>query len=244
MKTSKFLAAIIIMLLFVVASSIIPGCNMFGVYGNGNIILQERSVTPFHSIDVSGYFEVEIKQGEKEAVVVEADENLTEHIITKVKGDVLEIYSDKNIRKSKALRVYITFVTLKSIDMSGAVQLNSTERVRFDDFSLDASGASETHLDMTARHVGIDLSGGSKITMEGECVELSIDASGASNIYAYDLLANKVDISMSGAGEAGVYAKEKLNATVSGAGKVVYKGKPVVSQNVSGAASIYPAGEE
>ena len=63
--------------------------------------------------------------------------------------------------------------------------------------------------------------------------------SGAGNVSAGDLKAKDVDVTMSGAGNANVYASNKLDATISGAGSVTYAGDPpTVNKNVSGIGSI------
>jgi hypothetical protein len=63
--------------------------------------------------------------------------------------------------------------------------------------------------------------------------------SGAGELDAKELHAYNVNVSISGAARADVYATEHLEASVSGAGNVNYYGDPKdVSEDTSGAGSI------
>ena len=71
------------------------------VRGEGNVVKKERTITSFDGITVSSGIDVYLKQGEKESITVEADENLHEYILTEVKDGVLHVYTDANIREAK-----------------------------------------------------------------------------------------------------------------------------------------------
>jgi hypothetical protein len=68
--------------------------------------------------------------------------------------------------------------------------------------------------------------------------DLRVQLSGAGDIDAFDLLADNVEIDMSGAGGARVNAKNKLDVSISGVGSVRYRGEPEVHKNISGLGSL------
>jgi hypothetical protein len=62
--------------------------------------------------------------------------------------------------------------------------------------------------------------------------------SDAGDFDAFDLVAGDVEIDLSGAGSARVYATEKLDVSISGAGTVKYRGDPEVHKQISGLGSL------
>ena len=94
-----------------ILSLFLSSCNFgLGVMGNGNVITKERTISGhFDQIEVSRGMDVYLAQGQTESVKVQADENLHDIIITKVDGNTLKIYVDKNIGRSSAKKVIVNF---------------------------------------------------------------------------------------------------------------------------------------
>ncbi len=67
---------------------------------------------------------------------------------------------------------------------------------------------------------------------------LVLISSGSTDIKCMELMAENVDVHITGAGDAEVFASVKLDVSVSGAGNVKYKGNAVVNKSVSGAGSV------
>lgn len=230
-------SALIFGMLFLVNSSCTYAYN--GIKGNGNVVKQERSVSSFSGIDVGGAFKVFLTQGDKESVVVEADENLLDVIEISVRGNTLKISTNEDINNSKALNVYITFKNLDHLDVSGACELSSENKIKLGDLELECSGASDITLKMSADAVEADCSGASSIDLYGSAEALVLDVSGASHLDASDLEVKVCDADVSGASSAKVAVTSELSAEVSGAGSLKYTGDPVLkSTDVSGAGSL------
>ena len=64
-----------------------------GISGNGNVVEEVRDVDGFTGVEVSTGIDVFLSQGNTFEVVVEADENLQEVILTELKGDKLVVLS-------------------------------------------------------------------------------------------------------------------------------------------------------
>jgi hypothetical protein len=137
------------------------------------------------------------------------------------------------------MRVYVTVKDLKHIDVSGAVDINTEGRITVPELSIDASGASDSKLELGVQKLKLDCSGASKMRFSGFATDVSMDLSGASDISGYDMLSENYDIEISGAGNAQINVSKKIRAEISGAGSVKYKGSPSeIDQSVSGAGSI------
>lgn len=239
MKTLKNLTWIFLSFFMVSFAAASTGCLQYeGADGNGKVVKEERNVSGFSRLEVSGAFDVHITQGDVEKLVVEADENLMELIKTEVIGNRLEIYSKGNIRDYEMLKIHLTYKALDEIRLSGAVDLTTENLMKAGNLKLDVSGAAELDMSIEAGEIEADFSGASDVDLSGYARKLEIDLSGAGELDALELEADVVRIDVSGAASAKVHAKDELQADVSGAANLRYKGDPKVYSDVSGASSI------
>jgi len=206
--------------------------------GDGNVITEERNVSTFKKIDISGHFEVFINQGNTEKVEIEADQNLIELIESETKNNTLYIKSKEPIGDAESLKLYITVVDIKDIDISGAVELNSKGTIAAEELEIEISGAADINIDVEANLLKMDMSGASETTLKGKVENFEIELSGASDLQAEKLKTKHTVVDISGAGNAKVFAKKTLDVEVSGAGSVKYKGNPKITKDISGAGSV------
>jgi len=233
-KNTKGIFTAILITLLIIAS-----CNVIGEMGSGNVIRQERKVSSFNGIEVSGAFDVMLIQGTTSSLVVEADDNLMDLIRTEVRGSTLVIDNKRPIAHSKSLKLFITFTELKSVDLSGAVDIESQGKLTLPELAISGSGASDGKLDLDVQRLSIDCSGGSKLKLTGSAKDVNVEASGAVDLFAYDFPAENYKLSISGAGKAEINVSKNLNVDISGAASVHYKGSPTgIYQDISGAGSV------
>ena len=238
MKTSQLLS---FALIFTFLLTLQSGCTygFIGIKGNGNVVKQERQLNSFGALDVGGAFKVFLTQGDKEFVIVEADENLLDVISTEVRGNTLVIKTTEDIRDSEALNIYLTFKELDDIEISGACHLVGENKMKFGNLDLECSGASDVELKFAAQELSLDFSGASKVELYGSAESVDLDLSGASHFDGYDLEADIYNVDVSGASHAKIFVNNELSAEVSGAASLKYKGEPTIKQHdVSGAASM------
>jgi carbon monoxide dehydrogenase subunit G len=240
MKTTKTLSAVLFFSLFIGISTLFAGCHLRGPAGDGNLTKQERKISSFNGIDIGGAFNVYLKQGDAEALTLEAESDILQYIRTEVKDGILNIdIKDHSFHQIGKINVYITIKGLKSVDLSGAVDLQTQNKLNLSDLSVDVSGAADLRVEMAVQKLSIEGSGASKMSFTGSASEINMDLSGASEIYAFDMPADNYSISMSGAGKAEINVTKKLIVEISGAGTIRYKGSPAeISQDLSGAGSI------
>lgn len=206
--------------------------------GNGDVTKEQRIVTSFNKIDISGAYEVLINQGNEEKLELEVDENLLEYIETEIKNNTLYVSSKKPIGKATSLKLYITVVDVEDIDVSGAIELKNKGTYETENLEIDVSGAADINLDVDVENLSMDMSGASETTLSGKATNFEIEISGAGELQAKKLKTRNNTIAISGAGSAVVYVKKTLNVSVSGAGSVKYKGSPKVKKDISGAGSV------
>lgn len=220
------------------------GCReVFGkrIRGNGHIQTENRSASSFHSVDVSGAIDVYVRGDSTNTIKVEADENLLEYVEIHNDNGTLNIHqrSGFRLKPSRGIRVYVSGPDFRRFEASGACDIFSENRVMGSEaINIDLSGASDVKMELKAPKVRAELSGAGTIALKGETRDLTVDGSGSTDIKCFDLMAENVNVEITGAGDAEVFAAVKLDVRVSGAGSVRYKGNANVSQRVSGAGSV------
>jgi hypothetical protein len=209
------------------------------VFGNGNVVTENRKTDSFERLKVSTGIDVFITQGDTESVRVIADDNLLEYIKTEIYDNTLIITAKANIRKAKSKEVHLTYKKLKEIDISSAGDVEGTNLMKADELYLNLSSAGDLTLEVEATRINLDISSAGDAKLSGKVDELDADLSSAGGLNAFELLARKARVSSSSAGNARISATESVDLSASSAGDIYYKGDPkTVNINKSSAGSI------
>jgi len=187
---------------------------------------QTRDVESFHSIEISGNIELNLKKDSTQKVTVSSPDNFMSKVNTRVENGVLYI-STNGIFLNRSIQVSVSTDSLKSITAKGACKINSEYELVARDFSLDLLGASEADLNIKSTGiVSVDAKGASKVSLKGNCQTFRVEGIGASEIDADELIAKVANIHVSGASHANVYASESLDAEAYGASNIDCIGHP------------------
>lgn len=236
MKTMRYLTTAVLLLGITVC---INGQFRKTVYGNKKVEKNERQIGGFNGVRVSSGIDVFLRQGQDEKVIVEADANLHEYILTDVRDNVLHVYTNITIRNAEMKRVYVTMKEISTVSTSSAGDVIGETPVRSDRLRLSASSAGDIKLEIYAGEVEINISSSGDITLTGETDFLDADLSSAGDLNAYELKVREAEVSVSSAGDADIYVTERLRARASSAGDISYKGDPkYVDAHSSSAGSI------
>ncbi|MCU7497290.1 MAG: DUF2807 domain-containing protein [Ignavibacteria bacterium] len=194
-------------------------CHGIGVRGSGVSREESRSISGFDALDIGGAYEVDIICGSTPGVTIDAESNILPLIKSEISGNTLHIYNAKSISPRKKIRIKITTANVDILETSGASNI-SVEKINNERIKVDASGAG-------------------KIYLSGKTGMLRVSLSGAVKLEGRDLRADNVNVEISGASKADVYASTELRADISGVGSVDYYGNPKnVRRSVSGIGSI------
>jgi len=196
------------------------------VYGNGDVVRKQRDIRNFTGVKVSSGIDLYLRQGDRESVAVEADENLHEYIITEIRDGVLIIRTDMTIRKAEQKRVYVSMNEIRSVSASSAGDVTGETPVNSDRIRISASSAGDINLEVKADEIDIDISSSGDVTLSGEARLLRADLSSAGDLNASNLEVEEADVNVSSAGDADINVTKRLSARASSAGSVNYRGNP------------------
>lgn len=198
---------------------------------------EERNVSDFTAISVGGGIDVYITQGGSYECKVVADDRVIDKLVTDVRGNTLKIYFDKKVRRVKKAEVHLTVKNLKEISASGGSDVESKGELKFTDLKINASGGSDTELDLYCQNLTVSISGGADVDLEGRAMSLDLSASGGSDFDAYDFEVKEAVVSASGGSDSNIHVTESLQVNASGASDVNYKGNPTKTKLKSSGAS-------
>ncbi|TSA35913.1 MAG: DUF2807 domain-containing protein [Porphyromonadaceae bacterium] len=225
------------LMLLSLALVILTSCQG-GIIGNGKVETRDQKIGNFTRLVISGNFHVFLEPSDKPSLRMELDENLYDIVKVSEEGSTLRIETRLNILQARDKNLYIGIKDLEKMELSGAIKMVSDSVLRLGSLNILATGAARLDFGIEAKSLKIDLSGASECDFRGKVDELRIQLSGAGDIDALDLMANDVEVDMSGAGGARVYAKDKLDVSISGIGSVRYRGEPEIHKNISGLGSL------
>jgi hypothetical protein len=246
MKTNKLFILAAFLLVFVASA-----CNAIPIYsrtieGSGNIITEERAVSGFDRLTLSGFGEVSVQQGDEESLTVSTDDNIMPYIRTRVRNKTLILdFDDKgrfrSYNPSDGVKFNLVVKDLSRIDISGAgsFEVNELETERL---LVDLSGAGSLEIGtLTADELVIRQSGAGTVFVSGQVKGQELTHSGVGSYHAADLESETAIIDISGAGTATLWATESLDIEISGLGNVIYYGNPRIIQSISGLGKLISA---
>ncbi len=219
-------------------------CRYFGgerIRGNGVVKTATRQVSAFSQVHVSSNIDLYVSQDSTNSVTLETDENLMEYIEVYTEGDELMIRTKKgfNLSSSKSIIAHVSAPLYRQISASGSCDILSEEKIeQTEPLKIELAGSSEVNMDIKSPKITASLAGSGELTLKGETRDLVVDGSGSTEVNSTGLLAENVDVSFSGSGDAEVFASTKLTVSVSGSADVKYKGTPEVKQSISGSGSV------
>lgn len=205
---------------------------------------QQRDVSSFNEISVSGSIDLFLSPDEKETVVVSANDNrYRDRIVTRVVNNRLEIYFDNkgNFRwpDNMKLKAYVSFKTLQKIKASGSSDVFVNGVINSESLELSLSGSSDFQGAMHVERLVLHQSGSSDSRISGKAERIKIDVSGASDVKGYDMEVNYCEVEASGASDIQITVNKEMSARASGASDIYYKGNGVIREvKSSGASSV------
>jgi hypothetical protein len=198
---------------------------------------ETRDLSGFTGVHVSSGIDVLLSEGNSFEVVVEADENLQDVILTELDGNLLVVKTERvNIRSAKSKKVHVTLPRLSELKISSAGDCVGQTTFDCDDLEISISSAGNLTLEVDAREIDIDISSSGDCRIAGHADVLDANLSSAGDLNAFDLVAGKVDVVASSAGDARVQATDEITMNASSAGNIYYRGDAKVIKSHSSSA--------
>ena len=196
------------------------------ITGSGNLITKGVTVSAFDELNIQGVFSVQLTQGSREEVKIEAEDNIQPLFEVRNDGSklIIAMKKDVNIDTKKKMVVHITFKNLKSMDLKTVGNVSSGQNMNFDDLKISNKSVGAVELNMTVKNLDVDNKSVGNVTLKGSADNAVIKNKGVGNMQAGGFVVQKMDIENRGVGSAEVNAAKELKVKDSFLGKVVNKG--------------------
>jgi len=225
----KIIIFLMKLFLLVLATIFFSSCHFKngGLEGSGDVVTQARSLSKdFTKIDVSQGITVNVVQSDDTSVIVEADDNIIEHITTKVENGVLIIESDNSYSSEKTPTVTVKLPIISGLISSGNASISSDSVLITDKIEIDAESASSIDIKVEADLISIDAASGSTVSVSGKALKLTTSASSGSEIDADHLTTNEIYAEATSGSSTSVDPILKLEAHASSGSSISYKTTP------------------
>jgi|GEM_PF-4713294 len=197
---------------------------------------KSKSVKPFDRIYVSGNYRVEIKQGDEHSV--EAQGGHFHLGVYRISGNILKIGSAP-YRNIARITVYVTTPSLEVLKVTGGNYVTSDGPLTVDCLDIKGAGASKIDLEVIADCIELEHSGAVTTILSGSTNKLECEQTGASKLRAAELVAERVELCITGVGSAHVNVNHSLEVVGSGVCKIRYEGEPeMITKRLNGPCKI------
>jgi hypothetical protein len=198
-----------------------------GVKGNGNVVIENRVITkPFTTIKATEGLDVYLTQSNTEDVIVEADENLQDLILTEVENGILKIHTKKNIGHASSKKIRVSFKDISSIISTSGSHIKSTNTITVENLELNSTSGSDMKLDVKTAVLNCKSTSGSAMRISGTTIQLNAEATSGSDLKAGDLFAKSSEVKATSGADITVNTSKELIANANSGGHVNYYGNP------------------
>jgi hypothetical protein len=194
------------------------------VNGSGNVVEETRPVSGVNGVDLAIFGDVIIQLGDKEALRIEAEDNLMKYFDTQVRGGTLWIGTTPrsvNLKPTKPVFFFLTVKDLEQVSISGSGEIQVPD-LETGQFSVDINGSGDVSQgDLQADQLDISIAGSGDVnTGRAKVSSLRIKINGSGDINLDELNADELSLDVNGSGNVriadGKVAKQEIDINGSG----------------------------
>ncbi|NQV36757.1 MAG: DUF2807 domain-containing protein [Candidatus Marinimicrobia bacterium] len=208
----------------------------------GETVTETRDVSGYDWVVLDGSGDVTVIQGKEEKVIVKADKDIINRVVTEVDGNKLHLglktewnWHPKSM-STIHYTVYIKNVAGLSVHGSGDV---NADKIASDDMNAHISGSGEISIEyLKCDDLDVSINGSGECEVGGKTNRQNIHISGSGDYTAKQFASKMAEVHISGSGDVILQVEDELEVFISGSGDVVYYGSPDVSEHVSGSGDV------
>lgn len=198
-----------------------------GISGNRDVVIENRPVNAtFNTIKANEGLDVYLTQSDNTSIVVEADENLQELILTEIENGVLKIHTKQNIGSAASKKIRVSFINISSIISTSGSDVYSTNTIKAENLELKSTSGSDMTLSINTAVLDCKSTSGSDMKLSGKTTKLIAEATSGSDIKAADLKAESSRVKATSGADITVNTSKELVAKANSGGDVKYYGNP------------------
>ena len=210
--------------------------NRETIKGNGDLVKQEREIKGVEGLKVSNFVDVRIQLGDEEKLVLEAEENIQDIIITEVVEGRLIIKTKPGfrIRTQKRAIAHLTVKGLNSITITSSGDVKAPDLVA-DTFKARLSSSGDLTMGgVKAEDVEIRLSSSGDVKMDYiKCSQVELLVSSSGDIALDKLNAKDLVVRISSSGDIRISDGNVTTQTIRQTSAGDYKARNLISERAN-----------
>ncbi|MCF8451831.1 MAG: DUF2807 domain-containing protein [Pedobacter sp.] len=241
----KHLRKFITLAIFITVGSELTVANTKGTIVDSKMLLtdDERQVSGFSGITISGRHNVYVTMGNTESLRLEGDATAINEIETKVEDGVLKVRNKKQMNtrswnNTGKVNIYIQAKSLNNLVLSGSGNIEVNGKVKSANLSNTISGSGSITANIEVENYNAVISGSGEISAKGYAKNAKITIAGSGDFDGRNLKTSNSNAKVSGSGDISIIADKQLDAVVSGSGDIRYSGNAAVKSTKSGSGNI------
>lgn len=247
MKRNVFLTLTLIL----AAALLLAACNETRdpnkLYGSGVLASETRQLGSFSGVEMNLSGNVTIVQGDKEAIVIEAEDNILPFITTTIKNGRLVIdISAISFSTYKPMKFAITVNRLDTIVLNSSADID-LQALKGSSIYLRVNGSGDIVAgDVQADdRLTVEIYGSGDVTLgNGAAPNQTVEIFGSGNLDAGKVAGRQATIKVNGSGDTTLWVTDDLDVSILGSGDVSYYGTPAVKSEKLGSGKVIPLGNK
>lgn len=234
-------------------AAVLAGCLVFvaggqaRTVGSGRAASETRAVSGFHGVELAVTGTLDIVTGDREELVVEADDNLLPLIETTVRGDgtlLITSKSGEGIEVKSPLHFKLSAKALDKITLTSSGNVHAHGKLAADRMNVSLPGSGNIAIDrLEAGALEVSLAGSGTIRVAaGGAASQQVKVNGSGDYEAGQFRTDVAKVSVNGSGACRVWAEKTLDVSSNGSGDVTYHGGAQVRQRVTGSGTVRALG--
>ena len=227
------------------AAALCGGAALARTAGSGREATESRPVADFEAIAVADSIDLVVRQGEKEALMLSADDNVLPLVETVVEAGqrgrtlVIRLRRGESVSTRRPIKATVDVVRLVALASAGSGN-TTVGALKTPSLRLSLAGSGDATLDaLTADALEVRVAGSGDVKGAGTASQVKLTIAGSGDVDLAALVAEQVTVSIAGSGDAKVTANQSLGVTIAGSGDVVYGGAvTAVRTSVAGSGSV------
>jgi hypothetical protein len=207
----------------------------------------------FNGIYVNSNYSVQVKQSNKQEVVVDALAEIYQLTEIKVEDGILMINVERkpdeknksiwakidDIKLNPTMKIMVSMKNVSKLYVNGGGKIESENSIASDNIEVGVAGSGSMNLDIKGNIVKTEVSGSGNLTLSGYATTNDILVSGTGTLSAFKCELESAKIKLSGSGNAEIAVSSTLDAYVMGSGSIKHKGNTKnVTKKIFGSGSI------
>jgi hypothetical protein len=201
--------------------------QLMQVQGSGTLAVRTQAVSSFTRLHLSVHGTVELRQSTEEKVVIEADDNLLDHVSVTNAGRTLYVTSEDKLRRPaySQLRVTVHLRQLQHLDIASQGHVICPEPLlAVEPLEIKIQSVGNTQLLLQADALSLYSACQGKVEVAGTAGEVKIKNLSDGDLDCGQLAAQHLQLRNLGTGNVQLHAEQTIRIQHLGAGSVHYAG--------------------